>query len=149
MHPDAGHIRTSPGLRTLEPPAGHGSRSGRRPGQGPARRAGEHAPPPGKAAMATGSAPAPCAARPAAPSPEATTSGTSHLHETRRTAAALPPERRNEFVLTTMLGLPYEDAADVIGCPVGTVRSCVYQARSALMRMPADAERQPPVHWAA
>ncbi|WP_239516846.1 MULTISPECIES: sigma factor-like helix-turn-helix DNA-binding protein [unclassified Streptomyces] len=37
--------------------------------------------------------------------------------------ATIPAERRDAFVLTQLLGLPYADAAEAIGCPVGTVRS--------------------------
>ena len=55
--------------------------------------------------------------------------------------ATLPPERREAFVLTTMLGLPYEEAAEVAGCPIGTVRSRVFRARTALVRLLAEAER--------
>ncbi|WHM40162.1 sigma-70 family RNA polymerase sigma factor [Streptomyces sp. BPTC-684] len=47
--------------------------------------------------------------------------------------AALPDERREAFVLTQLLGLPYADAAHVSNCPVGTVRSRVARARQALI----------------
>ncbi|MEU8827857.1 sigma-70 family RNA polymerase sigma factor [Streptomyces sp. NPDC048636] len=47
--------------------------------------------------------------------------------------ALLPYERREAFVLTQMLGLPYAEAAVVAGCPVGTVRSRVARAREALI----------------
>ncbi|MGW2637397.1 sigma-70 family RNA polymerase sigma factor [Streptomyces sp. NPDC001348] len=46
---------------------------------------------------------------------------------------ALPDERREAFVLTQMLGLPYAEAAEVSDCPVGTVRSRVARARATLM----------------
>ncbi|MEU0411545.1 sigma-70 family RNA polymerase sigma factor [Streptomyces griseorubiginosus] len=48
---------------------------------------------------------------------------------------ALPEERREAFVLTQLLGLSYEEAAVVRGCPVGTVRSRVARARAALMEL--------------
>ncbi|MFJ2604221.1 sigma-70 family RNA polymerase sigma factor [Streptomyces sp. NPDC087425] len=47
--------------------------------------------------------------------------------------AALPDERRQAFVLTQLLGLPYDEAAVVIGSPIGTVRSRVSRAREALV----------------
>ena len=47
--------------------------------------------------------------------------------------AALPEDRRTAFVLTAMVGLPYEEAALVIGTPIGTVRSRVSRARSTLV----------------
>ncbi|MFF1933229.1 sigma-70 family RNA polymerase sigma factor [Streptomyces sp. NPDC058228] len=42
---------------------------------------------------------------------------------------ALDRPRREAFVLTQLLGLPYAEAADTAGCPVGTVRSRVARAR--------------------
>ncbi|MBL1093380.1 MULTISPECIES: sigma-70 family RNA polymerase sigma factor [Streptomyces] len=45
---------------------------------------------------------------------------------------ALDGERREAFVLTQMVGMPYADAAAVVGCPIGTVRSRVARARADL-----------------
>lgn len=45
----------------------------------------------------------------------------------------LGADRREAFVLTQMLDLSYEEAASVIGCPVGTVRSRVSRAREDLI----------------
>jgi RNA polymerase sigma-70 factor, ECF subfamily len=45
----------------------------------------------------------------------------------------LDPDRREAFVLTQMIGLPYADAAEVAGCPVGTIRSRVARARADLI----------------
>ncbi|MGY1744071.1 sigma-70 family RNA polymerase sigma factor [Blastococcus sp. SYSU D00695] len=47
--------------------------------------------------------------------------------------ARLSAERREAFVLTQLLGLPYAEAADVAGCPVGTIRSRVARAREDLV----------------
>ncbi len=65
--------------------------------------------------------------------------------------AAIPTERREAFVLTQLLGLEYSEAANAIGCPVGTVRSRVARARLNLIALLTDAaptttapERQPP-----
>ncbi len=44
----------------------------------------------------------------------------------------LEPHRRDAFVLTQVLGLSYEEAAQVMGCPIGTVRSRVARARADL-----------------
>lgn len=44
----------------------------------------------------------------------------------------LPADRREALVLTQLVGLGYAEAADVIGCPVGTVRSRVARAREEL-----------------
>jgi RNA polymerase sigma-70 factor (ECF subfamily) len=45
----------------------------------------------------------------------------------------LSPDRREAFVLTQLLGLPYAEAAEVAGCPVGTIRSRVARARADLV----------------
>ena len=47
----------------------------------------------------------------------------------------LDEDRREAFVLTQVLGLSYAEAADVIGCPIGTVRSRVARARADLAGM--------------
>jgi RNA polymerase sigma-70 factor, ECF subfamily len=47
--------------------------------------------------------------------------------------AALHPDRREAFVLTQYAGLGYEEAALVVGCPVGTIRSRVSRARGDLL----------------
>jgi RNA polymerase sigma-70 factor (ECF subfamily) len=52
---------------------------------------------------------------------------------TRRLLAALEPQRREAFVLTQLVGLSYAEAADVCGCPVGTIRSRVARARMDLV----------------
>lgn len=49
--------------------------------------------------------------------------------------AALAPERREAFVLTQLLGFPYDAAADVVGIPIGTIRSRVARARADLHQM--------------
>lgn len=49
--------------------------------------------------------------------------------------AALPDDLRQAFTLTQVLGLPYDAAAEVAGCPVGTVRSRVFRARERLVEM--------------
>ena len=52
--------------------------------------------------------------------------------------ARLSPDRREAFVLTQLLGLSYAEAADVAGCPVGTIRSRVARARGDLVTSLAD-----------
>lgn len=51
----------------------------------------------------------------------------------RALLATLDRERREAFVLTQLVGLSYAEAADVCGCPVGTIRSRVARARSDLV----------------
>lgn len=54
--------------------------------------------------------------------------------------ARLSPERREVFVLTQQMGLTYDEAAEVIGCPVGTVRSRLARARADLLDAVRSAE---------
>ncbi|UDY25353.1 sigma-70 family RNA polymerase sigma factor [Nocardioides sp. Kera G14] len=45
----------------------------------------------------------------------------------------LDVDRREAFVLTQVLGFSYVDAAAVVGCPIGTIRSRVARAREDLI----------------
>lgn len=45
---------------------------------------------------------------------------------------AIDPDRREAFVLTQVAGLSYDEAAVVLDCPVGTIRSRVARARADL-----------------
>ena len=51
----------------------------------------------------------------------------------RLLVSSLDPDRREAFVLTQVLGLSYAEAADVLSCPVGTIRSRVARARADLI----------------
>jgi RNA polymerase sigma-70 factor, ECF subfamily len=54
--------------------------------------------------------------------------------------ARLDPDRREAFVLTQLLGLGYAEAAEVAGCPIGTIRSRVARARADLVDALGDEE---------
>lgn len=45
---------------------------------------------------------------------------------------ALPEDLRQALVLREMEGLSYDDIAEVMGCPIGTVRSRIFRAREAV-----------------
>ena len=49
-----------------------------------------------------------------------------------RALMALPPEFRAPVILVDLHGFSYDDAAQVLHCPVGTVRSRLHRARLAL-----------------
>jgi RNA polymerase sigma-70 factor (ECF subfamily) len=52
----------------------------------------------------------------------------------------LDPDRREAFLLTQFVGLSYEEAAEVLGCAIGTIRSRVSRARSDLAAIVEQAE---------
>jgi len=54
---------------------------------------------------------------------------------------ALDPERREAFVLTQVLDLSYAEAADMCGCPLGTIRSRVARAREDLVAAMTESPR--------
>ena len=50
----------------------------------------------------------------------------------------LDADRKGAFVLTQVLGLHYDEAAEILGIPIGTVRSRVSRARHDLIEMMSD-----------
>ena len=72
------------------------------------------------------------AAGPASPGPEEIV---MHATLDARLSAALgelPPDFRSAIVAVDVGGFSYEEAAGMLGCPVGTIRSRLYRARSLL-----------------
>jgi RNA polymerase sigma-70 factor, ECF subfamily len=59
----------------------------------------------------------------------------THVVDLDDLIARLSDERRTALVLTQVLGLPYEEAAAICDCPVGTIRSRVARARADLLRL--------------
>jgi RNA polymerase sigma-70 factor (ECF subfamily) len=56
---------------------------------------------------------------------------------------ALPQMYREAVVLCDLQEMPYGDAAAVIGCPVGTVRSRLHRARAMLAARIAATQASP------
>jgi RNA polymerase sigma-70 factor (ECF subfamily) len=56
-----------------------------------------------------------------------------HMVEIRMLVDGLDADRRHALLLTQVLGLSYAEAAEVCGCPVGTIRSRVARAREDLL----------------
>lgn len=57
-----------------------------------------------------------------------------HFADLERGLGKLPVEQREALVLVTANGLSYEEAAAVMGCAVGTIKSRVARGRTALVR---------------
>ena len=52
--------------------------------------------------------------------------------EVSETVAALPEELRQAITLREVEGLSYEEIAETMDCPIGTVRSRIFRAREAI-----------------
>lgn len=73
------------------------------------------------------------------------------LHELERALGRLPVEQREAILLVGLEGMRYDEAAEVAGVPIGTVRSRLSRGREALRRLldvedmalPQTAGRQP------
>lgn len=58
-----------------------------------------------------------------------------HLSDLHRALLTLPPERREALLLVGAGGFSYEEAANICGCAIGTIKSRVGRARVALTSM--------------
>ena len=65
-------------------------------------------------------------------SPEALAMGGELAEVVESALNALPGELKAALMLREFDGLSYDDIADVLGCPVGTVRSRIFRAREAI-----------------
>lgn len=61
----------------------------------------------------------------------------------RTALAELPEEFRSALVLKEMEGLKYEEIAEIVGCPIGTVRSRIHRARTELKSRLTSLLREP------
>ncbi|GAB3475682.1 RNA polymerase sigma factor SigC [Amycolatopsis cihanbeyliensis] len=68
------------------------------------------------------------------------TTGFEDLVELRMLLSGLDEQRREVLVLTQVLGMSYQDAAQVCGVPVGTIRSRVARAREDLLAADREAD---------
>ena len=65
-------------------------------------------------------------------SPEALAMGGELVEVVESALNGLPDELKAALMLRELDGLSYDDIADVLGCPVGTVRSRIFRAREAI-----------------
>jgi RNA polymerase sigma-70 factor, ECF subfamily len=66
--------------------------------------------------------------------PEATMQLDELQQQVRKAVSTLPPKLRGAVVLHDIEGLSYEEAAEALGCPVGTVKSRLFNGRNLLRR---------------
>ncbi|MDP7704626.1 MULTISPECIES: RNA polymerase sigma factor SigC [unclassified Mycobacterium] len=63
-----------------------------------------------------------------------------NMVEIRILLDGLEPKRREALIVTQILGLSYAEAAEVCGCPVGTIRSRVARARDDLLHAATEGD---------
>ena len=61
--------------------------------------------------------------------------GTLDLEDFRSALATLPEDQREAIILIGASGFSYEEAAEICGCAVGTIKSRVSRARVRLQEM--------------
>src|SRR3546814_8958871 len=57
------------------------------------------------------------------------------LGDVDRAMAKLPEEQREAVLLVMVEGCSYREAAEIVGCPVGTLNSRLVRGRDALMEL--------------
>src|SRR6202030_910293 len=62
-------------------------------------------------------------------------SGRLEFEELPVALAKLPADQREALILVGAAGLSYEEAADICGCPIGTIKSRVNRARGRLAEL--------------
>jgi RNA polymerase sigma-70 factor (ECF subfamily) len=60
------------------------------------------------------------------------------LSEVDRALARLPDEQREAVLLVMVEGYSYREAAEIVGCPVGTLNSRLVRGRDALLTRLGD-----------
>ena len=66
--------------------------------------------------------------------PEAVMASRELVNAVNAAMEELPEELRGAIVLREMEGLSYDEISQLLGCPVGTVRSRIFRAREAIAR---------------
>ncbi len=66
--------------------------------------------------------------------PEGVTMGQELRTAVERAIAALPEDLRTAIILRELDGMSYEEIAQTMECPVGTVRSRIFRARDAISK---------------
>lgn len=61
------------------------------------------------------------------------------LNDVDRALAQLPDEQREAVLLVMVEGYSYREAAEIIGCPVGTLNSRLVRGRDALLGLLGEA----------
>jgi RNA polymerase sigma-70 factor (ECF subfamily) len=80
-----------------------------------------------------------------APDPEETMIRRAMSEPVEQALALLKPEQRTLVILADVKGMPYQDIADVLDVPVGTVRSRLHRAHKLLRQVLAEHVERPSI----
>lgn len=72
-----------------------------------------------------------------------------HLADVAKALLQLPPEQREVLLLIGANGLSYDEAAEVVGCAIGTIKSRLARGRKALVQLIDGPAGDPPLDKAA
>ena len=80
--------------------------------------------------------------------PEAVMASRELVNAVNAAMEELPEELRSAIMLREIEGLSYEEIADAMNCPIGTVRSRIFRAREAIAtRLRPLLDTQPGERW--
>ena len=79
----------------------------------------------------------------------ATQTDVLRMRDLRNALARLPDDQRTVVLLIGIEGISYEEVADVLAVPVGTIRSRLSRARDALRELMGETSRPSGRHFAA
>jgi RNA polymerase sigma-70 factor, ECF subfamily len=80
--------------------------------------------------------------------PEALLASRQIADAVNQALALLPEDLRQALVLREMDGLNYEEIAQIMQCPIGTVRSRIYRAREAIsLKIKPMLDKQTDKRW--
>lgn len=71
--------------------------------------------------------------------------GKLELRDLNRALASLSPGQRTALILVSVSGFSYEEAAEICGCAVGTIKSRVARARETLLELLEGRQPMPAV----
>jgi RNA polymerase sigma-70 factor (ECF subfamily) len=73
--------------------------------------------------------------------PEYTANAMEAHTDLERAMSRLPEEFRTVLLLAEVEGMPLEEVARVMGCPVGTVKSRIFRAKERLRTLLSDYDK--------
>jgi RNA polymerase sigma factor (sigma-70 family) len=83
------------------------------------------------------------------PSREATQEWTIRGTEIEKALSQLPPQQRQVLMLVAVLGVSYEECAEICGCAIGTIKSRLNRARATMLELIGERDAEAALERAA